>query len=281
MSFSLRSIVSVVLKIFIALCVGYIISDMEIKAFSKQQQLQVEETAQAVQSELETYIKSLRHKSDVFQINQEPMLSAMVQKSYQVNKDEYFVILNRLKMQLDNSRLYTVVDTEGEGVFSHITGDFLESCEEEVKLFIRNHEQKSMFLHRSGKHQHFDVIIKRPSTADGELFFVAFNTDKLTEILNKYQISAVKNWLVSYQDDVQVELTPDYKQLEDIPKEVINQFKSEHFLLPIHNTQWYVASFPSAESLAKYSKSVWLRNLLILLGATILLWLAEIITRKK
>ncbi|PKG83422.1 hypothetical protein CXF85_10435 [Colwellia sp. 75C3] len=216
-------------------------------------------------SDYQEYFTHLRLEIDLFQQKQLNAIENLEEKGIEVSKEEYMQVLTSLKNDIDNTRLFALIDQNGQGSLKHITGNFLPDCENEIATTIVDGVQEKLFLHRSKSSIHFDLL-QPLATSSGEnsFFFVAFNPDILTDILTKYQLPHQQLFLMRSDLPGEIELSTEkgesnYNEL--ILGEGLNSF---NFVKPIPHTLWQLAIRQSPE----YSNDLYRQGLI----KAILIW---------
>ena len=154
----------------------------------------------------------------------------------------YMKLLNKLRKDVELSRLFAFVDDKGQGSLSHITGDFLPQCKTEIQSTIRDGGQEKLFLHRGSKSVHFDIL--QPLVApegNSRYFFVSFNTDILQDILNRYQLPHQQLFLLRTDNVGKIELSSVDSNVDPEMVMSSDQLETFSFVKPIPNTRWQLA----------------------------------------
>jgi diguanylate cyclase (GGDEF)-like protein len=196
----------------------------------------------SILSDYQEYFTLLRLEIDLFQQKQLNAIELLEKKSDQVSKEEYMQVLASLKNDIDNTRLFALIDENGQGSLKHITGGFLPDCEKEIATTIAEGAQNKLFLHRSKSSIHFDLLqpLATPS-GEGSFFFVAFNPRILINILKKYQLPHQQLFLIRSDLPGEIELTSEHydnKYSELILGEELKKF---NLVKTIPNTRWQLA----------------------------------------
>ncbi len=196
----------------------------------------------SILSDYQEYFTLLRLEIDLFQQKQLNAIEALENKADKVSKEEYMQVLTSLKNDIDNTRLFALIDQKGLGSLKHITGGFLPDCENEIATTVAEGVQNKLFLHRSKSSIHFDLLQPlATSSGEGSFFFVAFNPDILTNILKKYQLPHQQLFLMRSDLPGEIELTTekyDSKYNELILGEELKAF---NLVKAIPNTRWQLA----------------------------------------
>jgi len=213
----------------------------------------------SILSDYQEYFTLLRLEIDLFQQKQLNAIEALENKAGKVSKEEYMQVLTSLKNDIDNTRLFALIDHEGQGSLKHITGNFLPDCENEIATTVAEGVQNKLFLHRSKRSIHFDLLQPlATSSGEGAFFFVAFNPDILTDILKKYQLPHQQLFLMRSDLPGEIELTTekyDSKYNELILGEELKTF---NLVKAIPNTRWQLAIRLSP----KYSNNLYREGLI-------------------
>jgi diguanylate cyclase (GGDEF)-like protein len=204
------------------------------------------------------YFAQLRLEIDLFQQKKLNAISALQEDGNKASTEQYMEVLKSLRSEIKNTRLFAIINEQGNGTLKHITGDFLPACEEEISSTVASGSQEHLFLHRSDKSVHFDLL-QPLSTSDGQnkYFFVAFNPDLLTDLLSKYQLPYQQLFLMRADTTGKIELTTesvDYASML-IGSEELDEFS---FVKAIPNTRWQLAIRLSPE----YSSNLYQQGLL-------------------
>jgi len=222
-------------------------------------------------SDYQEYFTQLRLEIDLFQQKQLNAITSLQSKGNKASKEEYMKLLSTLRDDIDNTRLFALIDQEGKGSLKHITGNFLPDCEEEIAATILDGQQQKLFLHRSKSSIHFDLL-QPLSTANAEnsFLFVAFNPDILNDLLKKYQLPHQQLFLMRVDSPGEIELTTettDSKSNDFISSDFIStdEFHSFSFVKEIPNTRWQLAIRLSPE----YSDNLYQQGLI----KAVLIWL--------
>ena len=204
------------------------------------------------------YFTQLRLEIDLFQQKQLNAISELQEGGNKASVEQYMKVLKSLRSEIKNTRLFAIINEQGNGTLKHITGDFLPTCEEEILSTVATGSQDYLFLHRSKKSVHFDLL-QPLSTNDGQgkYFFVAFNPGLLNDLLSKYQLPHQQIFLMRADSIGKVELTTesvDYTSML-IGSEELDEFS---FVKAIPNTRWQLAIRLSPE----YSSNLYQQGLL-------------------
>jgi diguanylate cyclase (GGDEF)-like protein/PAS domain S-box-containing protein len=197
----------------------------------------------SILSDYQDYLRKLRLKIDLFQESNYDVLNDLETLADQATPEQYMPLLDSLRANIDRSRLFALVDNSGKGILSHITGDFLPACNEEIRLTVEAGEQNQLFLHRSSKSVHFDLLQPRvKNNPDKGFLFVAFNTDVLLNLLNKYQLPMQQLYLLRTDQKGLIEITTDQNRTS-FPKNdnISHELDSFSFVKKIPETRWSIA----------------------------------------
>ena len=151
-------------------------------------------------------------------------------------------VLNKLKEESEKISLFTIVNDEKIGLYSHITGDFAPDCKEEVDDIYKKYSQERIFLHKTGKSMHYDILIPFLDKKN-TYFFVAFKPELIQNILTSYSLPYQEVFLLRNDKIGSVELSST-TQIEDNLQSIImtdNEIKKFSHIKPINNTRWNVA----------------------------------------
>ena len=218
------------------------------------------------------YFAQLRLEIDLFQQKQLNAISLLQKQGNEASTEQYMAVLESLQSEIKNTRLFAIIDEHGKGTLKHITGDFLPACEEEVSSTVASGLQEHLFLHRSEKSVHFDLL-QPLSTSDGQdkYFFVAFNPDLLTDLLSKYQLPHQQLFLMRADSIGKIELTTesiDYTSML-IGSDELDEFS---FVKAIPNTRWQLAIRLSPEYSSNLYQQGLLKALTVWLVLTLLIY---------
>jgi diguanylate cyclase (GGDEF)-like protein len=223
-------------------------------------------------SDYKEYFTQLRLEIDLFQQKKLNAITSLQESGNKASSKKYMEVLSSLRSEISHTRLFALIDEQGNGSLKHITGDFLPACEEEISSTVTSGSQKNLFLHRSGKSVHFDLL-QPLSTADGKdnYLFVAFNPDVLTDLLSKYQLPHQQLFLMRADNVGEIELTTesvDYTSML-IGSAELDQFS---FVKAIPNTRWQLAIRLSPEYSNNLHQQGLLKALAIWLVLTLLIY---------
>ena len=107
--------------------------------------------ANRVDSEYQSLINNQKIKINNFQLKYKKELSELISTGVETKEEDYMVLLKEFKSNFKELNLFSVINEKQEGVFKHITGDFLPDCKEEVNDVLTKNKQEHLFLHRSKK----------------------------------------------------------------------------------------------------------------------------------
>jgi diguanylate cyclase (GGDEF)-like protein len=218
-------------------------------------------------SDYNEYFTQLRLEIDLFQQKQFNAITLLQENADRASSKQYMEVLNSLRTEISNTRLFAIINEDGKGSLKHITGDFLPSCEEEIASTVASGSQEHLFLHRSGKSVHFDLL-QPLSTNNGQnnYFFVAFNPDLLADILSKYQLPHQQLFLMSADNVGEIELSTEdaYQKSRLIDPKEFTEFS---FVKAIPKTRWQLAIRLSPE----YSSNLYQQGILKALAVWLVL----------
>jgi len=199
--------------------------------------------SEQVLSDYQEYFNQLRLEIDLFQQTNKPEINALNQSKEKALEADYMKVYHLLKKNIENSRLFALIDENGDGTLQHITGEFLPSCQEEVQDTLLNGTQERLFLHRSKTSVHFDLLQPLLSSPERkEYFFTAFNLDVLQAVLIKYQLPHQQLFLMRSDNIGKIELTSETDNTAfakmTMSAEQLTSFSS---LKSIPKTRWQIA----------------------------------------
>ncbi|MCV2886228.1 bifunctional diguanylate cyclase/phosphodiesterase [Aestuariibacter sp. AA17] len=221
------------------------------------QETLTEAVADKVITEYQGYIHQLRLEMDLFQNRESEALFTLYSQGKESQKEAYLSVLEKLRAEMKHVRLFSVVNEKGDAYFSHITGDFMPSCKEEVADTLRNGKQERLFLHQGKNSSHFDLLQPvRFATTESEFFFVAFDVDVLKRSLERAQLPHQELFLLRQDKQGHVELTSvsDIDTSRELSQSEIDQFET---VKPIPMTRWQIA----VRLDAAYNERLWRDNL--------------------
>ncbi|WP_157466384.1 putative bifunctional diguanylate cyclase/phosphodiesterase [Colwellia sp. MT41] len=217
-------------------------------------------------SDYQEYFAQLRLEIDLFQQKQLNAIEQLQQQGEQASQQAYMEVLTALSSEIDNTRLFALIDQDGKGTLKHITGNFLADCEEEIAETVQNGVQNKLFLHRSKSSIHFDLLQPLATkSGKGAFFFVAFNPDVLINLLKKYQLPHQQLFLMRADSLGEVELTTETEHSNTSELIIGGELKSFNFVKAIPNTRWQLAIRLSPQ----YSSNLYRQNLI----KALLIWL--------
>jgi len=188
------------------------------------------------------YLAQLRLEIDLFQQTNIILINQLQGAKEKADTETYMALLTILKKEISNTRLFAFIDDVGHGNLSHITGDFLPSCKEEIASTIENGEQDRLFLHYSKKSVHFDLLQPLLVEDDKNYIFVAFNPDILQSLLNKYQLPHQQLFLMRTDKNRKIELSSKNVKNE-YPKLIMTSedYNNFSYIKKIPKTRWQLA----------------------------------------
>lgn len=217
-------------------------------------------------SDYQEYFTQLRLEIDLFQQKQLNLIEQIEKNAGQASQQDYMQLLTSLRNDIDNTRLFALIDQNGQGSLKHITGNFLPDCESEIATTITDGVQKKLFLHRSKSSIHFDLLQPlATNSGEGAFFFVAFNPDILINLLKKYQLPHQQLFLMRADSPGEVELTTETDSSKYSELITGGELKSFNFVKAIPNTRWQLAIRLSPQ----YSSNLYLQGLI----KAVLIWL--------
>ncbi|MBU2971932.1 EAL domain-containing protein [Pseudoalteromonas sp. C2R02] len=188
------------------------------------------------------YLAQLRLEIDLFQQKNIQFINKLQDAKGKADKQTYLFLLDILKKDINNTRLFAFIDESGHGKLSHITGDFLPSCKEEISSTLENGTQDRLFLHYSKSSVHFDLLQPLLVQEDNNFLFVAFNPDVLQSLLNKYQLPHQQLFLMRTDKSRKIELSSASAQ-DKYPKLIMTSedYNNFSFIKKIPSTRWQIA----------------------------------------
>lgn len=214
-----------------------------IKVHKDYQMSLMDSVSQQVIKEYENHLWQLRLSIDEFQWHYRNELLKLHDKSGSAQKSDYIELLNVLRADIKDVRLFSIIDGDGEGIFKHITGDFLPICKEEIDSTIQHKKQEHLFFHRSASSVHYDLIQPLLYGDTAKYLFVAFNPTVFQEILRKYKLPQQELFLLRQDHVGKVEIDSQQYGVESDSDVVMSddQIAEFSFMKAIPNTRWNVA----------------------------------------
>ncbi len=217
-------------------------------------------------SDYQEYFAQLRLEIDLFQQKQINAIEKLQRQGENASQQDYMQLLTKLREEISDTRLFALIDNNGNGSLKQITGDFLPDCKEEIAATIQDGVQKQLFLHRSKNSIHFDLLQPLSTAlADDNFFFVAFNPDVLMNLLKKYQLPHQQLFLMRVDSLGEIELTTEKEKSKYSELIATGELKSFNFVKAIPDTRWQLAIRLSPQ----YSSTLFIQGLI----KAILIWL--------
>lgn len=196
-----------------------------------------------VLSDYQEYLNQLRLEIDLFQEKYKPQITKLTADGEQATKEDYMPLYSALKDEIKHTRLFAIIDPQGNGVLKHITGDFLPACKKEVSSTIKHGTQEELFLHHSKTSVHFDLLQPLINEKEsGQYFFTAFNPDILEQTLSKYQLPHQQLFLMRADNIGKIELTTESHNSEfksmTVDEDTLSSFSH---VKDIPLTRWQIA----------------------------------------
>ncbi len=193
--------------------------------------------------EYQEYFSQLRLEIELFQQKQLNELDALHQSAEQALTKDYMKVLNELRNNIDDTRLFALIDEHGVGSLKHITGEFLPDCEIEIASTVKSGSQQQLFLHRSKTSIHFDLL--QPLSTEhgsGHFLFVAFEPKVLISLLDKFQLPHQQLFLMRADNIGKIELTTERSNTKYADMLLNdNDLGTFSFIKSISNTRWQLA----------------------------------------
>jgi diguanylate cyclase (GGDEF)-like protein len=202
----------------------------------------MESVTENIRSDYVRYFTQLRLDIDTFQNNHFQAITSLELAGDNANEEEYTLVYDDLLNDIEQSKLFTIVDNTGTGKFTHITGDFLADCKTEIASTLKYKKQTQLFLHHGKNNTHFDLLQPLLTTDNTEkYFFVSFETTILQELLLKYQLPHQQLFLIHKKDQT-IELSTE-KLIDNIPSlfSMMYENSSYSYSKPIDGTSWLLA----------------------------------------
>lgn len=257
-------------------------SYLTVKVHKEYQASLMESVSSQVVREYQSHIEGLRQQLRNFMWIYQHELNDLVEQKQNSTTNKYLDLLEQLRVDINDVRLFSVIDEEGQGVFKHITGDFLDDCKEEIRSTLEYKSQEQLFLHRSASSIHYDLL--EPIDDTDKFLFVAFNPTKLIELLSDYRLPQQELYLLRMDSVGKVELSS-VKEVQDQVVSNITMTESEiaafSVVKPIPSTRWQVAVKLDEEYLSGLIWDTYLRSLLIWLGIAAILFVSYVSKRQR
>ena len=214
--------------------------------------------------EYQSHIETLRNQINHYQWVYQNEINELVRQGTDSTTQDYLDLLEQLRLEIEDVRLFSVIDENGNGVFKHITGDFLADCKEEINSTLELSSQEHLFLHRSQKSVHYDLL--EPLVGGKGFIFVAFQPTKLIEILSGYRLPQQELFLLRQDLIGKVELSS-IKQIQDKTSVGVTMTETDvakfNYLKEIPGTRWQVAIRLEGSYIYDLQKETYLRALIL------------------
>jgi EAL domain-containing protein (putative c-di-GMP-specific phosphodiesterase class I) len=212
-----------------------------------------------VDSEYQKLIEIRKLKINKFQLKNKTELTKLFNEGESATKENYMKMLNKFKAEFPELRLFSIINKKEEGIFKKITGDFLPDCKDEIHDVVSNNKQENLFLHRSSKSMHYDLMVPLKDNSENHLF-VAFNVKEIQDLLVNNILPHQELFLLRNDNTGLVELSSVSKVNDNINKVIMKKdaVKSFHNTHKIKNTRWNIAVKLSD----KYKKEIILESVM-------------------
>ncbi|TQV82893.1 putative bifunctional diguanylate cyclase/phosphodiesterase [Aliikangiella coralliicola] len=240
------------------------------------QQDMMASVSQSILKELSQKLNTQRLKMALIHSNNKVNFDNAYNDNNNIDEKTYLTLLAEIRKDFPSSRLFTLISPTGKNLLQHITGNFLDDCQEEVMETVNSGRQQRLFLHRSKTSVHYDLIQPRneKQPSDGYLF-VAFNIGFITELLNKYQLPYQQLFLLrdDKQGFIEVSTEPESEltQSRHLSPNALAEFEHAQ---KIPDTRWNIAIRLDPETKSGLLKTALMQSFTTWSVVTILLYLA-------
>jgi len=237
-----RRIVLLTSLVFLALVLWNALSSIQLH--KSYQHALMNSVTDSVLAEYQEYLAQLRTHIIQFQNQYSVQISHLANKGELATEAEYHELLEAMKREFDDFRLFAIVDSQGQGVLKHITGDFLDDCKAEIQSTIEAGSQEHLFLHRSSTSIHYDLLESlNIKGKPGWYLFVAFNTNVFETLLTKYQLPHQELFLLRSDLIGKIELSTTTTTDEHIAgiEMSAKEIQLFNFIKDIPGTRWQLA----------------------------------------
>ncbi|GEA11271.1 hypothetical protein KUL49_16460 [Alteromonas sp. KUL49] len=229
-------------SVVVFMCFAFWQGYSALQVHQRYQQSLMQSVIARISSEYQLLVAANKSVLNEFQQTHRETLSKLYEEGPLARQAEYMEVLRALKEKNENIRLFSIISPARSGVFQHITGDFLPDCKEEIRSTFDNTEQEELFLHRSSKSIHYDLLLPL-FDHPGAYFFVAFNVDPIQEMLTKFSLPHQELFLLRNDNIGKIELSSTNEISDNIAGLVMTTDEIEQFsfIEPIENTRWNLA----------------------------------------
>ena len=152
--------------------------------------------------------KALKEKHRIIDIFVESSRSLITELANNPEDESvHQVIAERLKKHLPDFFAFNIMTPLGEPIIGDFDGDIGELCLGDLKHYIKTGEQR-VRLHPNHNEYHYDIISEYSTDGTKQIFFVSFNVDEISDILNSAQSSKHSLILINKESSNLIEITP-------------------------------------------------------------------------
>ena len=218
-----------------------------------------------VVDEMESHLLQLRLEVNEFQWRHQAMLLELHRQGSNVNKKDYMQLLNLLRSEIKGVKLFSFVDSLGQGLFEHITGEFSPDCESEIDATLKKNSQENLFFHRTVTSVHYDILEPLIGAKESMYLFVAFEPSHFQGLLTRHRLPQQDLFLLRKDAIGKVELSVSGDNESSFGNIIMSEseINTFSFIKEIPRTRWNVAIRLQAKYNEKLINDNYLRSFVI------------------
>ncbi len=258
-------------------------SYLTIQVHKNYQRSLMDTVSSQVANEFENHLQKKRQEIDEFQWRYQKKILHLQRQGKVAVREDYIELFMLLREEIQGVKLFSIIDIHGNGLFKHITGDFLPDCKEEINSTIDNNGQEHLFLHRSAQSVHYDLLQPLIGAEESMYLFVAFDPVEFKTLLKRHRLPQQELFLLRKDSVGKVELSPSAEGNSAFDTIIMtdSEISTFSFLKEIPNTRWSVAIRLEESYSQDLVQQNYLRTLGIWAVISILLLIGYVSTRAK
>jgi PAS domain S-box-containing protein len=132
------------------------------------------------------------------------------------NIDRYDLLVDNIKELYPNVFSVTVADNSGKAIVEDFDGYIQQTCIDDISYFSSTHKHPELYIHPNPYLYHFDMMTELSIEDKSYIFFVSFDANLISNVLNNNETPGYKLILINKDIDNLIEL------VESGPRNVIN-----------------------------------------------------------
>lgn len=235
-----------------------------IEVFHQHQRQIAEGTVSGVMQKLNHLLLDLHRVVGLFADSHQQVFRELIRKPENGNRRGQ--IKQLIQQYFPEAIAFSLTNSLGDDLLNSIAGRVTEICRADIREYVQNGYQQTVYLHPGPDGYHFDIMVPfyQVEQSQGGVFFISFRPDMLSRLLASSEVATGHRLFLVTQDKegrsaIEIAAKGFRGHLGREPTLTPEELARLEYAMPVPGTLWQLVDIPVPEFYTEQGLNVWIQ----------------------